>query len=401
MKAAEKPLNEKARLKALNKYKILDSLPEEEYDAIVKIASSICGTPISLVSLVDEDRQWFKSKQGIDDDETPREFSFCAHSILHPEEVFEIKDARKDERFFDNPYTVNAPNVVFYAGAPLNTSDGYSLGTLCVIDNKPKTLNDSQKESLKMLANQVVKLFEARRNNIQLKKVNKEISELNEVLNSFAYRLTHDLKSPLNNINFLVDVLESDTKDLLKDSNCNEYFSLISDRIDYMENLIAEMLQYSTSKNKSDIYSNFNVKELVESIVNNIDVENKVQLHVNSLDFEIYNSKIGFLQVFQNLISNSKKFSDEEKVIITIDCIETSKMYNFTYQDNGPGISQEYWNKVFDLFETMDAKNQGSGIGLATVKSIIEKLGGNIYLSKRTDGDKGVCFNFSIEKVAN
>ncbi|MDD7913930.1 GAF domain-containing protein [Polaribacter ponticola] len=163
MISAKHPNNEEERLKILNSYNILDTLPEDEYDAITKIAAGICNTPIALVSIVDEKRQWFKSTYGLNAKETPRDVAFCAHSILQPKELFIINDANLDERFHDNPLTTQEPNVVFYAGAPLNSSEGQPLGTLCVIDNKPKELNESQKESLLLLAEQVVRLLELRK----------------------------------------------------------------------------------------------------------------------------------------------------------------------------------------------------------------------------------------------
>jgi signal transduction histidine kinase len=399
MLPAISPQNESERLEVLKSYNILDSLPEEEYDAITKIASGICNTSIALVSIVDENRQWFKSKHGLDATETPRDIAFCAHSILNPKELFIINDATKDERFHDNPLTTEAPNVVFYAGAPLNSSEGFPLGTLCVIDNKPKVLNETQKESLLLLAEQVVRLLELRKKNRELKESKDKFEKLNEQLNNFAYRLTHDLKSPINGVSFLLDILKEDHIDLYKDTEAEGYIDLISNRIVYMNNLVTEILNYSKVTSENIMYENFNLKELLESIISNNDFENKMVLISSTLDKEINSSKIGILQIFQNLISNSRKFSDENKAIIDVNFKEDEEHYYLTYMDNGPGIEKEYRDKVFEMFETLNnTSNNNTGIGLTTVKSIIKRLGGNISLGEREDNKKGVCFNFSISK---
>ena len=385
MKSAIIPENEEERLKVLEQYKILDTLPEEDYDAIAKIASGICNTPIALISLIDKNRQWFKSNHGLEERETPRELAFCSHSILKPDDLFIIEDASKDIRFFDNPLTTDNPNVIFYAGAPLNTSEGQAIGTLCVIDNKPKELNENQEEVLKLLANQVVSLLELRKKNEELKIVNNKVTQLNEQLNNFAYRLTHDLKSPISGVNFLVDVLKLD------------HINLISNRMLYMGLLIDEILEYTKVNTENIVYEEFNLKTILNSIIENIDFENKILFDATALDFKIKSSKIGFLQVMQNLISNSRKFSDEDKIVLELDFKKDDTYYYFTYNDNGPGIEKEYREKVFEMFETLNnVNNENTGIGLATVKSIIKRLGGEIYIKEREDGKKGVSFYFCI-----
>ena len=163
-----KPANEEARVMALEKYAILDTDPEQAFDDLTLLASFVCKTPIALISLVDEDRQWFKSRVGIKASETSRDIAFCSTAILQTD-VFVVPDALEDERFRDNPLVVSDPNIRFYAGAPLINEDGYALGTLCVVDRSPRDLAPDQKDALKALSRLVLGQLEFRRNLLLLK----------------------------------------------------------------------------------------------------------------------------------------------------------------------------------------------------------------------------------------
>src|ERR1700752_205768 len=162
------PANEEGRVAALQKYAILDSEPEQAFDDLTLLASYICRTPIALISLIDESRQWFKSRGGVTISETPRDIAFCSTAILSSE-VMIVPDTLIDDRFRNHPLVVSEPNIRFYAGAPLITEEGFALGTLCVVDRIPREFSPEQREALKALSRMVLAQLEFRRNLILLR----------------------------------------------------------------------------------------------------------------------------------------------------------------------------------------------------------------------------------------
>lgn len=175
-------MRELARLEALASYDILDSLPEADYDAITQIASQLCGMPMSAINLISEHEQWSKSMIGLSSRNTPRHQAFCTHTILAPGQLLEVHDARVDSRFAHNPLTTGQPAVIFYAGVPLVDEEGYALGALCVIDEKPNQLTEQQRTILRQLARQVVLLLTLRRNKTQLEAANEKLRAANHEL---------------------------------------------------------------------------------------------------------------------------------------------------------------------------------------------------------------------------
>lgn len=396
------PLDEAERLFALEEYGILDTLPEKEFDDITKIASQICGTTISLISLIDEKRQWFKSHHGVDVSEAPRDVAFCAHAINDKNHPLIVPDSRNDERFFDNPLVTGDPHVIFYTGVPLVTPEGFALGTLCVIDDKPKTLTNSQLESLEALGNQVVRLFEHRKKNLQLNKLQLYLTERNTNLDRFARVVSHDIKSPLANISSFTQLLKMNHSNQL-DRDGLECVEFINQSANQLRDFVDGLLSYYRSDEAAfQAKDTIDFTVLMASIIRLLELP-KVHCNITyPMDSKILHaSEMALKQIFINLISNAIKYNYRATIDIDIQLSEDSLFYHFSISDNGIGIEKEHQEKIFELFKHLDNKdrfgNYGTGIGLATVKRVVEQHGGKISL--KSEIDKGSTFSFSYLKA--
>lgn len=394
------PPNEQERLKELVSYSILDTLPEEEYDAITKIASGICQTPISLITLIDEKRQWFKSHHGVEVAESPRALSFCAHAILEPQKIMEVPDARQDDRFRDNPFVAGQPGVVFYAGVPLVTPGGNALGSLCVLDSKPRELSEEQKGALRSLAIQVVNLLELRRTKGRLERANAELETKNSDLEQFARVAAHDLKSPLNCMITIVDSLNDDYGASLE-KEVREYLGLLKDSSARLKELIDAILKYSQCKKVlAEEKERFALDALIAEIGTLQIADAHCSLTYESCRATVETNKTALQQILMNLISNGIKYCDKENPRVEIRFVETPKQYEFSVEDNGPGISKEGQKKLFTLFTKLQNEDryghQGTGIGLSTVKNLVEGLGGKVTV--QSEMGRGTTFSFTLLK---
>jgi len=394
------PHNESFRLKALKEYSILDTLPEQEYDDITQLASQICETPISLIGLIDENRQWFKSKVGIEGNESPREVTFCAHAIIDPTEIFTIKDSRLDERFYDNPNVTGEPHVVFYAGIPLVSPEGFPLGTLCVVDHKPKELSIEQLQALKALSNQVVSLFELRKSKMLLEKAANDLETRNKELEKFAHVAAHDIKSPLNNISSITEILLSDYAENLNDE-AKMFLGMLNTSSATLRNLVDGILEHSKSDSiLNDVREVVVFSGMINQIKNLLDAKNEFEFISAFEEKSIYLNKTALQQILINLIANGIKYNDKQKISIKIGFKDTLNFYSFYVEDNGSGIRKQDVNRIFNIFEILTAEdrfgNRGNGIGLSTVKKLVEGLGGKINVESEIG--KGTKFTFTIAK---
>lgn len=395
MVAPSIPSNEFERIHSLKSYELLDTPNEVDYDALSQIASEICQTPISFISLVDTDRQWFKSVRGIDLTETPREISFCGHAINLPDTPLIIEDTRKDERFYDNPMVTDGVKAIFYAGFPLVNPNGYALGTLCVVDHTPRNLTESQIESLKSLARQIIHLMELRKTNLILEEKKIELEKKNQELLQYSYVLSHDIKTPLNNIISLSEFLkedETDEKDLMID--------MISESAHQLKNLTDKILSHHTSdKAITENLAEVDLKRVfktIDELMNPLG-EYIMRYHFFS-EHKFITNETALIQILTNLISNGIKYNQSKHVKIDIKAWREENHLAFSVTDNGIGIALEFHDSIFDSFKTLGIKDRfhqcGSGIGLATVKNLVEKLGGHIQLESVKG--QGSTFEFRL-----
>jgi len=390
------------RIDALYDYQLLDSAPEQSYEDITKLASQICGTPIALVSLVDKNRQWFKSKIGLDVIQTPRDISFCGHAI-HEIDIFEVKDSTKDERFFDNPLVTGAPNVIFYAGAQLVTPSGFKIGTLCVIDHKPSELSVQQKESLRALSRMVVNQFELRKKIQEVTRSHSVLIEQSKMiaLGDMSRSIAHEINNPLAIVMGRAQLMQSKLSktpiDLEKLIDDNKKIIHSGERIAK----IIRAIQLFTRQAQEQTKEKTSVRIVIESLIE------LMQEHAKSLDINLHceiasdalivinasEMASAINAVLHNALEAAVKQSNKW---IKIQLFETDEHVKIHVIDSGTGITPEIQLKMFQPFMTTKDVGQGIGMGLSVALGITRSNSACLrYLANQSN----TTFEFEFKKL--
>ncbi len=384
--------DEAGRLSALRDYQILDTLTEDDYDSISFLASVICDVPVALVAFLDEDRNWFKAHHGTPLSESPRAISFCQHAIAQSEDIMVIEDLKADKRFDNNPLVHENPGIVFYAGAPLVTKEGYSLGTVCALGTEKKRLNEAQQKSMIILSKRVMEMLELRKQNTELQELRSRLETKNSDLEQFAMIVAHDIKSPLTSIMLANQMLELDSTIIAKEEN-KKYLNVSGKAAHKIKSLVDGILSFAKAEHDLMERNKLNTREMIEGIFETLKFPKEVEMKYEGADDCFDFNTIQAEQIFINLINNAVRYNNNKVAKVTVSCVDDDDMIRFVVTDNGIGISENQQQRIFELFTSstgMDSFGvKGTGIGLATVKKIVENNQGTINVeSSEGEGSK-------------
>jgi signal transduction histidine kinase len=393
------PANESERLEALRRYGLLDTPAEQAFEDITQLASFVCGTPMSVLTLVDADRQWFKSRIGIDDPETHRDLSFCAHAILQ-DGVFVVPDAMKDIRFRGNPYVTDDPNIRFYAGSPIVTEEGLPIGTICVIDRVPRELSAAQLAALEALSRQAMAQIELRRRYSEIQDAYEKLEALDHMKSQFVSMVSHELRTPLTSIRGgLQLVLQTIDAKSHEDEHALLNAALhSSERLIRLTNDILDMSKFEAGKMELHrIRTRF--EPLVELAINAVGhlpgraVPIEREIATDLPDITVDPDRI--VQALVNFLSNAIKFSPPG-ASVKISARAERGGVTCTITDRGAGMTVEERDRLFQPFVQLagGVKAGGTGLGLVITRQIIDQHGGTLTVES-TPG-QGSSFSFWV-----
>ncbi|HSG02351.1 MAG TPA: response regulator [Marinobacterium sp.] len=406
MEIPELPVFERERIEALRSLQVLDTDPEERFDRITRILSRFLDVPIALVSLVDENRQWFKSKVGLSATETPRDISFCGHAILS-DDLLVIDDALQDARFADNPLVTGDPKIRFYAGKPLKSADGHSLGTLCAIDREPRHLSEDEI----LMLNDLAKMVEHELDQIELtsyanresearreaERAKTELAGLLERQKEMFAIVGHELRTPVAAIDMLS--VDCELPDAEKIDQIRGISQGLLSTLDDLRTVISPQRALESKLTQSDpllvIKQALNpLKFLIRSsgfelVLNTGKVENRVfSFHAQALR-----------QAITNLVKNAACHSDGRTIYISF---EQSLIEDGVYQgklmveDDGKGIPECAQSKIFEPFVRGDTRSEGTGLGLFIIKELAALMGGELGYTASQYGGAGFTLSFPL-----
>ncbi len=382
--------NEGERLRALDSYHILDTPAEKEFDDIVELATQICDTPISVITLLTEDRQWFKAKKGIEVNETGLDVSICAHAILQ-HDVFEVQDTTTDPRFSGNPLVTIENGLRFYTGAVLKTPEGLPIGMLCVLDTRPRQLNEHQKFALSTLATQVMKQLE-------LKKTIRDYAEKNAELTHFSHAIAHDLRDPFASVTLLAQMLKMKYAPQLE-AKAGEMINTILSSTERSLSLLNNMLALAEAEDRQLKDESCDGNQVLNATLENLAaaitasgtcVETETLPYIDMGAGE-------FGQVLQNLIGNAMNYRDRSRdcrISVTATPVISGRT-TVCVRDNGIGIAPANLNAIFAPLKRLHGSDRpGTGLGLSITRKIIERRHGKIWVESELG--HGTSFYFTV-----
>ena len=388
------PTDEVGRFAALNSYDILDTAPEQVYDDFTTLAARICGVPIALISLIDKDRQWFKSKIGLDPAETPREQAFCAHAIVD-NQLMVVPDASHDSRFDDNPLVTGIPHIRFYAGAPLVTDTGHGLGTLCVIDHVPRELTRDQLASLEALSRQLMTQLELRRAMLLLK-------EAERAKKAFVANVSHELRTPSTSIRGALALVRDSETNLADDSrellsaafrNADRLLALVNDLLDLERVGSGEL-----AVEKRGCVLAPAIERAAETI-RPIAGDAGVSLKIEPTPVTLHADPDRLTQVMINLLANAVRFSPRGRTV-TVGVSPAADRVRVTIDDQGPGVPAAFRKAIFEPFKQVEGsaahKKGGTGLGLAISHAIVREHGGVLDVTDTPGGGARFWFDLPV-----
>ena len=413
MKAAKHP-RENERIDALRELHILDTANEEEFDELVEVASKICNAPISLITLVDADRQWFKAQMGLNLGQTDLQKSVCSHAILRDETLI-INDTLLDARTIDNPLVHNEVNMRFYAGVPLRLDNELPIGTLCILDTTPRQLTADQQRALEVLGRQVMTritlrkaLHKERELKLQIEQqrnkllyANNRLKKADENKNLFLAMLSHELRNPLSAINYGLAALESNDGH----AELQKTLPMMNRQCSHLTRLLDDLLEISrisrgTITLKRKIIS---LAPILDEAVHTLSKEalaKQIDISVANIDTSFYvdADETRLLQVLVNLLHNAIRYTPSGGRV-TIKATIEAEMANIVVEDTGQGISKQDLKKIFGFFVQLDNSarpmNNGQGLGLALVNELVSLHGGTVNVHSDGPG-KGSVFQIQL-----